>query len=161
QSALVVWDPHTHPNVFPGPHYLQMKNFLERMNTANPSLRVDPQNHITLSYEMIPYRTQMLGGAWAGYTHPDMISINSRFGHRQDLQMLAGWHDLFGQLAGKVGPEEARRQQQLLIPSLTGIETYAVGHPSEYASGIGAHDYLSRALLSYPDAYPMVGEING
>lgn len=161
QSGLVVWDPHNHPNVFPGPHYLQMKNFLERMNTANPSLRVDPQNHITLSYEMIPYRTQMLGGAWAGYTHPDMISINSRFGHRQDLQMLAGWHDLFGQLAGKVGPEEARRQQQLLIPSLTGIETYAVGHPSEYASGIGAHDYLSRALLSYPDAYPMVGEING
>lgn len=166
QSGLVVWDPHNHPNVFAGPHYLEMKNFLGRMNDMNAAMRADPthadkQVQVTLSYEMIPYRTQMLGGAWAGYTHRDTISISSRFGHMQDLQMLNGWNDLYGKMVRTLGPEEARRQQQLLIPSLTGIETYAVGHPSEYASGVGAHDYLARALLSYPDAYPMVGEING
>jgi hypothetical protein len=161
KSGLVVWDPHNHPNVFAGPHYLQMKNFLARMDAADRSLRVDGSNHITLSYEMIPYRTQALGGGWAGYTHSDVMSISSRFGHAQDLQMLHGWHDLFGELVHRLGPDEARRQQQLIIPSLTGIETYPVGNPKDYASGVGARDYLARALLLYPDAYPMVGEING
>ena len=150
--GLYVADPHNHPNIFAHPHYPTLEAFVQRLlfgKNNRKGLISGSDLKIIFSAELIPYLVRMNGGAWGPYGAMDVGEISSRYAHRDDWYML----DMFERL-----PDHLKKH---VIPSLTGIETYAVADPSEYGSGKDANRYIDETLLRYPNTDPMAGELNG
>jgi hypothetical protein len=151
--GLKVADAHNHPNSFPHPNYLMLEKFVDRLTGGIKTGLINGQDlKITLSSEIIPYLTRAQGGGWQGYTAPEALEISSQFAYRDDWKFFEQVQQL-----KQRRPEVAN----LLIPSITGIETFPVASPAHYGSGLGPHEYIGRLLLSFPDIDPIVGEING
>lgn len=162
-SGLRIVDAHYHPNTFPGQYYLKAKVFFERVNAEGKSKQLlnlgkGETSRMILTLEPIPYRTIMLGGGWAGYTHGEMRRIYSGLhGGAQEEQFLSAKENGL-----KSDVPEIRAMWEQTIPSLTGGETYALGDGSAKASETHAFDRTIKKLLMHPRVGRVIaGEING
>jgi hypothetical protein len=149
-SNLRVADVHNHFGTFVHPFYIGPAAYLSRLagatSTTKPSLINSAQSKIVITAEHIPYLVQR-GGRWGPYTDMDVASINVKWAYLDDWKLLSQ--------VEKLDPAE----QALVIPSITGIETYKANTVNEYGSKVGPREYLDRILLYYHTQYPIAGEL--
>jgi hypothetical protein len=150
-SGLRVADAHNHFGNFVHPYYIGPGDYLDRLarGANTPGIINDPNSMIVITAQHIPYLVQR-GGRWGDYSDMDVATISVKGAHLDDLKLLTQIEQY---------EKDNPTRKGLVIPSITGIETYKVNSVNEYGSKVGPQEYLDRLLLYFHTLYPTAGEL--